>query len=116
MPIANVIPLSAQVAADLARQHAMPACTVLTPELANSLQLVNAMTRRLRDVGVRVEAASPLDVTLFIVAEDAGRLAEAFRAEWRGASWSTKGTRTLNSVRLGGCRICWLTPVKEQDS
>ncbi|MNR37333.1 hypothetical protein D3C85_1553410 [compost metagenome] len=115
MPIANVIPLSAQVAADLARQHAMPVCTVLTPELATRLQAVNAMTRRLRDVGVRVEAASPLDATLFIVAEDSDRLAAAFRAEWRGVSWSTKGTRTLNSVRLDGCRICWLTPVKEQD-
>lgn len=116
MPIANVIPLSAQGAADIARQHALPACTVLTPELASSLQLVNAMTRRLREVGVRVETTSPLDKTLFIAAEDAEHLAAAFRNEWRGASWSTKGTQTLNSVRLGGCRICWLTPVKEQES
>ncbi|HLD67411.1 MAG TPA: hypothetical protein VJA19_15335 [Pseudomonas sp.] len=115
MSTANVIPLSAQVAANLARLHAMPVCTVLTPQLAERLQSVNVMNRRLRAVGVRVEAASPLDATLFIVAEDAARLAEAFRAEWRGVSWSTKGTRTLNSVRLGGCRICWLTPVKEQD-
>ena len=116
MSTAKVIPLSAQVAADLVRQHAMPVCTVLTPELAERLQSVNVMNRRLRTVGVRVEAASPLDATLFIVAEDAARLAEAFRAEWRGVSWSTTGTRTLNSVRLGGCRICWLTPVKEQQS
>lgn len=115
MSTANVIPLSAQVAADLERQHAMPACTVLTPELAKRLEVVNTMTRRLRAAGVRVEAASPLDLTLFIVAEDAARLAEAFRTEWRGVSWSTKGTSTLNSVSLGGCRICWLTPVKEQD-
>ena len=116
MPAANIIPLSAQVAADIARWHALPACTVLTPELASSLQLVNAMTRRLRAVGVRVETTSPLDKTLFIATEDAQHLADAFRNEWRGVVWSTNGTRTLNSVRLGGCRICWLTPVKEQES
>lgn len=117
MATAKVIPLNGAAAVDLALSgHSMPACTVLTPELATRLQAVNTMTRRLRDVGVRVEAASPLDTTLFIVADDAQRLAEAFRSEWRGVSWSTKGKHTINSVRLGGCRICWLTPVKEQES
>lgn len=113
MPAANIIPLNAE---GTAPRHSMPLCTVLTPELADKLRAVNDTTRRLRAVGVRVEAASPLDTTLFIKAEDAERLAEAFRSEWRGVSWSTKGIQTLNSVRLGGCRICWLTPVKEQNA
>ena len=115
MAVANIIPLSAQIAADMARHHALPGCTVLTPQLAKGLQAVNDMTRRLRTAGVRIEAASPLDTTIFIKAEDAARLAEAFRSEWRGVSWSTKGLHTLNSVRLDGVRVCWLTPVKEQN-
>lgn len=115
MSTAKVIPLSAKVAADMAIQHALPMCTVLTPELANKLKAVNEMSRRLRAAGVRVETASPLDATLFIRTEDSDQLAAAFRNEWRGVSWSTKGIHTLNSVRLGGCRICWLTPVKEQN-
>ncbi|TBV10350.1 hypothetical protein DNK08_07050 [Stutzerimonas kirkiae] len=100
----------------MATRHALPVCTVLTPELAQRLQAVNTLTRRLRSANVRIEAASPLDLTLFIAAEDAQHLAEAFRGEWRGVSWSTRGMQTLNSVRLGGCRVCWLTPVKEQDA
>ncbi|MFI8609484.1 hypothetical protein ACIGFL_14355 [Pseudomonas sp. NPDC077649] len=111
MPAANIVPLSAQVAADMARQHALPMCTVLTPELADKLRAVNDMTR-LRAVGVRVEAASPLDATLFINAEDSDQLAAAFRSEWRSPTWSTRGTNTINRVRLGGCQICWLTPAK----
>ncbi|HBP0991519.1 TPA: hypothetical protein L5S40_002650 [Pseudomonas aeruginosa] len=109
------MPLSAEISAEISRQHALPMCTVLTPELADKLRAVNDMTRRLRAVGVRVEAASPLDATLFIKAEDAEHLAAAFRNEWRGVSWSTNGSRTLNNVRLGDCRICWLTPVKRQE-
>ncbi len=114
MATASVTPISAQIAAGMARQHALPACTVLTPQLAQALRDVNDMTRRLRTAGVRIEAASPIDSTIFIKAEDAARLAEAFRTEWRGASWSTKDLYTHNSVRLGGVRISWLTPVKEQ--
>lgn len=115
MARAQIIPFTPEVAADMARQHALPMCTVLTPELANKLKAINEVSRRLRSVGVRVEAASPLDVTLFIHTEDSDQLAASFRNEWRGVSWSTRGVHTLNSVRLGGCRICWLTPVKEQD-
>lgn len=116
MAAANIIPLNADIAADIARQHALPMCTVLTPELADKLRALNDMTRRLRAAGVRIEAASPLDAKIFINAEDSEQLAASFRTEWRGVSWSTKGVHTLNSVRLGGCCICWLTPVKEQES
>jgi len=35
MAAANVIPLSDIARAELARQHALPVCTVLTPELAD---------------------------------------------------------------------------------
>lgn len=115
MARAQIIPLTAEIATDMAQKHALPMCTVLTTDLANALKAVNYMSRRLRAVGVRVEAASPLDATLFINAEDSEQLAASFRSEWRAVSWSTKGLQTLNSVRLGGCRICWLTPVKEQD-
>lgn len=114
MATASVTPIRAQMFPTMERHHALPACTVLTPQLAQALRDVNDMTRRLRTAGVRIEAASPLDTTIFIKAEDAARLAEAFRTEWRGVSWSTKGLYTHNSVRLGGVRISWLTPVKEQ--
>ncbi|SDU75319.1 PIN domain-containing protein [Pseudomonas sihuiensis] len=57
----NVIPLSAKIAAEISIQHALPMCTVLTPDLADKLRALNDMTRRLRAVGVRIEAASPLD-------------------------------------------------------
>ena len=89
---------------------------VLTPELADKLRALNDMTRRLRAAGVRIEAASPLDGKIFINAEDSDQLAASFRSEWRGVIWSTKGVHTINSVRLGGCYVCWLTPVKEQES
>lgn len=112
MATANVIPLNADIAADIARQHALPMCTVLTPELADKLRALNDMTRRLRAEGVRIEAASPLDAKIFIKAEDAGQLAASFKHEWRSPSWSTKGVHTINSVRLGGCYVCWLTPAK----
>lgn len=108
----NVIPLNADIAADIARQHALPMCTVLTPELADKLRAINDMTRRLRAAGVRIEAASPLDAKIFINAEDSDQLAASFRGEWRSPSWSTKGVHTINSVRLGGCYVCWLTPAK----
>ncbi len=114
----NVVPLkksaNAVVTSMSVSACALPVCKVLTPELAKRLQTLNAMTRRLRAAGVRTEAAVPLDVTIVIAAEDAERLAKAFSAEWRGVSWSTKGKQTINSVSLGGCRICWLTPVREQ--
>ena len=116
MATANVIPLSAKIAAEISIQHALPMCTVLTPELSDKLRALNDMTRRLRAAGVRIEAASPLDAKIFINAEDSEQLAASFKHEWRGVSWSTKGVHTLNSVRLGGCCICWLTPVKEQES
>ena len=116
MAAANVIPLSAIARAELSRQHALPMCTVLTPELADKLRVINEMSRRLRAVGVRVEVTSPLDSKIFINAEDSDQFAAAFSKEWRGASWSTKGDRTTNSVRLGGCLVCWYTPIKEQRS
>ncbi|SDU82425.1 hypothetical protein [Pseudomonas sihuiensis] len=108
----NVIPLSAKIAAEISIQHALPMCTVLTPDLADKLRALNDMTRRLRAVGVRIEAASPLDGKIFINAEDSDQLAASFRSEWRSPSWSTKGVHTINSVRLGGCYVCWLTPAK----
>ncbi len=112
MATANVIPLSAKVAAEISIQHALPMCTVLTPDLADKLRALNDMTRRLRAVGVRIEAASPLDGQIFVNAEDSDQLAASFKHEWRGVSWSTKGVHTINSVRLGGCYVCWLTPAK----
>lgn len=117
MVTAKVLPMTPEVAEALDRQrrHSMPVCSVLTPELAGCLEAVNGMSRRLRAAGVRVEATVVLDRTIFIRAEDSDALAQAFRSEWRGVSWSTKGLATINSVRLGGCRISWLTPVKEQD-
>ncbi len=108
----NVIPLSAKIAAEISIQHALPMCTVLTPDLADKLRALNDMTRRLRAVGVRIEAASPLDAKIFINAEDSDQLAASFSSEWRSPSWSTHGTKTINSVRLGGCYVCWLTPAK----
>ena len=116
MATANVIPLSAKIAAEISIQHALPMCTVLTPELADKLRALNDMTRRLRAAGVRIEAESPLDGKIFIKAEDSDQLAASFKHEWRGVSWSTKGVHTINSVRLGGCCICWLTPAKGQES
>lgn len=116
MSTANVIPLSDIARAELARKHALPVCTVLTPELADKLRVINEMSRRLRAVGVRVEVTSPLDSKIFINAEDSEQLAASFRSEWRSPSWSTHGTKTINSVRLGGCYVCWLTPVKGQPS
>lgn len=116
MAAPNIIPLNAKVAADISIQHALPMCTVLTPELSDKLRALNDMTRRLRAAGVRIEGASPLDAKIFINAEDSEQLAASFKHEWRGVRWSTHGTKTLNSVRLGGCCICWITPVKEQES
>ncbi|MDH1339800.1 hypothetical protein [Ectopseudomonas oleovorans] len=112
MATANVIPLSAKIAAEISIQHALPMCTVLTPDLADKLRALNDMTRRLRAAGVRVKSASPLDGKIFINAEDSDQLAASFKHEWRGVSWSTKGVHTINSVRLGGCYVCWLTPAK----
>lgn len=117
MATAKVLPMTPEVAEALDRQrrHAMPVCTVLTPELAGCLKSINDMSRRLRAAGVRVEATAVLDRTIFIRTEDSDVLAQVFSSEWRGVSWSTKGLTTINSVRLGDCRVCWLTPVKEQD-
>ncbi|MGU0823083.1 hypothetical protein ACSEO6_24770 [Pseudomonas aeruginosa] len=112
MAAPNIIPLNAKVAAEISIQHALPMCTVLTPELADKLRALNDMTRRLRAVGVRIEAAAPLDAKIFINAEDSDQLAASFKHEWRSPSWSTKGVHTINSVRLGGCQVCWLTPAK----
>ncbi|EPO7789637.1 hypothetical protein ACPTIT_16575 [Pseudomonas aeruginosa] len=108
----KIIPLNAKIAAEISIQHALPMCTVLTPELADKLRALNDMTRRLRAAGVRIEAASPLDGKIFIKAEDSDQLAASFKHEWRSPSWSTKGVHTINSVRLGGCYVCWLTPAK----
>ncbi|MDH0095888.1 hypothetical protein N7333_04795 [Pseudomonas sp. GD04158] len=113
MVTSNVHPISTQAAIDLAmRGHAMPVCTVLTPELADKLRVINEMSRRLRAADVRVEVTSPLDCKIFIKAEDSDQLAASFSSEWRSPSWSTKGVHTINSVRLGGCYVCWLTPAK----
>lgn len=108
----NVVPINPSVAIS---QHVMPVCTVLTAKLADSLQKVNDVTRRLRAAGIRVETASPLDLTIFIAADSAQQLADTFRNEWRGVSWTTCGTHTKNMVRLNGVCIAWLTPVKEQN-
>lgn len=107
----NVVPIKPSVAIN---QHAMPVCTVLTEQLADSLKKVNDMTRRLRAAGIRVETASPLDLTIFIATDSAQLLADTFKKEWRGVSWATCGTHTKNMVRLGGVCVAWLTPVKEQ--
>jgi len=108
----NVIPFNAECATP---RHFMPVCTVLTPELAEALRLVNSMSRRLRAAGIRVEAMSPLDTSLFIDAVDAALFADQFRTQWRGMSWCTSGKYTRHSVYLGGVQISWLTSVKEQD-
>lgn len=108
----NVIPFKAECATP---RHFMPACTVLTPELAEGLRQVNDMARRLRTAGIRVEAMSPMDVSLYIAAADERLFTENFRQEVRGMCWSTTGKHTEHSVYLGGVRIAWLVPVKEQD-
>lgn len=112
MAAPNIIPFNAKIAAEISIQHALPMCTVLTPELADKLRALNDMTRRLRAAGVRVKSASPLDGKIFIYAEDSDQLAASFHSEWRSPVWSTKGVHTINSVRLGGCYVCWLTPAK----
>jgi len=112
MATANVIPLNAEGAAP---RHSMPLCTVLTPELAEGLRLTNDIARRLRAAGIRVESTSPLDTSLYITAEDSALFAELFGKDWRGVAWSKAGKHTRHSVYLGGVRIAWLTPVKEQD-
>ena len=108
----NVVPIKPSVSIS---QHAMPVCTVLTEQLANSLKKVNDMTRRLRAAGIRVETASPLDLTIFIATDSAQQLADTSQNEWRGVSWTTCGAHTKNMVRLGGVCVAWLTPVKEQN-
>ena len=65
--------------------------------------------------GIRVETASPLDLTIFIAADSAQQLADTFKKEWSGLSWTTCGNHTKNMVRLGGVCVAWLTPVKEQN-
>lgn len=108
----NVVPIKPSISVN---QHAMPVCTVLTAQLADSLKKVNDMTRRLRAAGIRVETASPLDLTIFIATDSAQQLADTFRKEWHGLSWTTCGKHTKNMVRLGGICVAWLTPVKEQN-
>lgn len=114
MATATVIPLSPQPATGMARQHAMPLCTVLTPELATRLQQINQLSRRLRTAGVRVMAVQPLESSIRIEAEDSEQFSAAFNGEWRGVSWRSVGAFTLNSVHLDGCRVCWLTPARGQ--
>lgn len=108
----NVVPINQSAAI---KQHAMPMCTVLTAQLSDALEKVNSMTRRLRAAGVCVETASPLDHTIFITANSAQQLADTFKKEWRGLSWTTCDKHTKNMVRIDGVCIAWLTPVKEQN-
>ncbi|HHR0444946.1 TPA: hypothetical protein ACSXXW_000945 [Pseudomonas aeruginosa] len=91
------------------------ACRVLSHELAEKLAAVNAVTRALREAGVRVTATSVADESLFIDREQAQTLADHFMPELRGIQCTTVGATTCNSVRLRGVRVSWLTPVKEQD-
>ncbi|HBO4355066.1 TPA: hypothetical protein L4U31_002823 [Pseudomonas aeruginosa] len=101
-------------AADSIPRHALPVCSVLTPELAESLKVVNAVSRSLRAAGVLIDSTVVLDRTIFIKPETAGRLASAFSDQWRGASWTTRGQFNKNMVTIDGVRVAWLTPAKEQ--
>ncbi|MDH4869844.1 hypothetical protein E8E91_03315 [Pseudomonas sp. BN515] len=98
-----------------AAHHALPVCTVLTPELAQKLAAVNAVSRSLREAGVQIAATVVLDLTILIEAESSDRLAAVFSKRWQGAHWTTCGMYTRNVVSIEGVRIAWLTPVKEQD-
>jgi hypothetical protein len=94
--------------------HSLPVCSVLTPELAQNLDAINRLTRRLRAAGIQIKAATPLDRTLWIEPHKAQSLRFIFAHELRGISRRANGETDLNSVHIGGCRVCWLTPIQEQ--
>ncbi|WP_312481076.1 hypothetical protein [Stutzerimonas nitrititolerans] len=110
MAAANVLPLNAEITAP---RHA-PRFVVLTPALAEGLRLVNDMARRLRAADIRIESASPLDTIVLIATADADRFEELFSSKSRGVSWTTVGKHARKSVYLGGVRVAWLVPAKEQ--
>ncbi|OWJ91085.1 hypothetical protein B6S59_25265 [Pseudomonas sp. A46] len=110
----NVVPIRPEEPIAVAPTHAMPLCSVLTPELAKALEAVNGLSRVLRGAGIQVEHEVVLDSTIFISADSSDRLAELFRGEWRSPSWTTAGLRNRNMVTLRGVRVVWFTPARGQ--
>lgn len=109
----NVIPLP-RPAANAPAQPA-PTLRVLTPDLAGRLGRFNQTWRVLRGAGIPLTGGSPADLTIFIDAQYAPALVEAFRSDLRGILAQAHGQVCLNSVQLHGVRILWTTPIKEQD-
>lgn len=109
----NVIPLPRPAA----NAPVQPASTlrVLTPDLAGRLGRFNQTWRELRAAGIPLADGSPADLTIFIDAQHAPALVEAFRSDLRGIVARAHGQVCLNSVQLHGVRILWTTPIKEQD-
>lgn len=109
----NVIPLPRPAANAPAKPA--PTLRVLTPDLAGRLSLFNHTWRALRGAGIPLVGGSQADLTIFIDAQHAPALVEAFRNDLRGIIARAHGQVCLNSVQLHGVRILWTTPIKEQD-
>lgn len=108
----NVFPIRPEEPSATVPAHAMPVCSVLTPELGKALEAVNGLSRTLRGAGIQVEAEVVLDTTIFIAADSSDRLHELFRHEWRSPSWTSAGDKNRNMVNLRGVRVVWFTPAR----
>ena len=108
-----VIPQPKPAAAPVPAAATPPTCSVLTPELAKNLQAFNSMSRELRAAGIQVDTEVVLDLTLFITAESSDRFAELYRKEWHSPRKAPKGGYFINSVKLRGVKVAWLTPAGE---
>ncbi|MGV5420828.1 hypothetical protein [Pseudomonas aeruginosa] len=111
----NVVPITDRLPEARTKPIHLPQCTVLTPELARSLEAVNCATRALRQAGIPIEQTSVRDRRLFISAEDTPRLYRRFRNAIRGIRQTTRGMVTVHVVSLLGVDVAWTTPVREQD-
>ncbi|MCY1295207.1 hypothetical protein D9M68_419090 [compost metagenome] len=110
----NVFPIRPEEPIAAVPAHAMPVCSVLTPELGKVLEAVNGLSRVLRGAGIQIDAEVVLDSTIFITADSSDRLAALFRSEWRSPSWTSYGDQNRNMVTLRGVRVVWFTPARGQ--
>ncbi|MBB4819270.1 hypothetical protein HNP29_002660 [Pseudomonas alcaligenes] len=108
-----VIPQPKPAAASEPVAATPPTCSVLTPELALTLQVFNSMRRELRAAGIQVGTEVVLDLTLFITAESSDRFAELYQKEWHSPRKVPKDGYFINSVKLRGVKVAWLTPARE---
>lgn len=105
-----------------ARLHLVPppapkTLSILDANFATKIEAFNSVSRRLREAGIGIEAASFLDNRLFIRAEDVPTLRDRFGHLLRGIrSRGYPGRRYSRHVAtLNQVDICWLVPLKEQD-